>query len=759
MPTTSAPEEHLAVAVTAPEPPVVEVAEPPVDILDEAVPAEVISAEELEPVVSSRPLVGSRPFKAALWLAGFVALTVLLYAVSAHFVTGDSDGATVVLEGQSLLHGQVALHNWALSLDSFWLIDAPLYALGVLVFGVSPVLLNLVPAVIAAMFVTVGALLAAEGRRRGAAIAGAATVVVLLALPTATMALYFLRGPLHVGTALWCLLAFAALRKAKPRWGILAAVVLFAAGLLGDLQMLALGVVPAACAGIVAMARCRSVRAGLPALGAAVGGVALALAVRVVTRLTGAFSVGKRNPVAHNFGLNLSDAWKYLTEFGGARASLPGPTHLGELLDWAHAFGLALMALALAVVTVHLLTGAVMGRQAPKRALATDAAGVADAIGAVGVADSADSAGAVADDCVAEMEGGGLGVAAANGASNGALANGSANGTSNGTANGDSTGALANGSSNGGSHGAGTGVARAMLYDFDHWPTSATLSAPGEPDTTPGAAAAVADEAAPVADEVPAPGGDPVREVPTRDETAVEPESSAAVRWRSRWQARRSRPRYTPPDEIESWRLDDLLLFGVVGSISVYVLLATTTQLTFARYLTAALLFGAVVTGRFVAGVVERVRTRRARSTVALAGALLASCYVVSLGLALSAPAAVSASAQLGQFLEDHGLHHGIGSYWNASIVTVETHGQVTVRPVLADKYGYIVRYGKNSAVDWYKGQRFNFVVYNVATPWGSVDAASAERSFGNFSQSYSFDRYRILVWDYGIQISPMPRS
>ena len=39
-------------------------------------------------------------------------------------ILANSDGASVILEGKALL-GNFTLTHWALSLDSFWLVDAP----------------------------------------------------------------------------------------------------------------------------------------------------------------------------------------------------------------------------------------------------------------------------------------------------------------------------------------------------------------------------------------------------------------------------------------------------------------------------------------------------------------------------------------------------------------------------------------------------------------------------------------------------------
>ena len=163
-------------------------------------------------------------------VGGFLVLVAILYVSARHAFAGDSDGATVVLQGQAMGSGNLTLHGWALSLDSFWTVDAVVYMLVELVTGVRGMLLFLVPAMIAACVVVVGVLLARDGRRGIAGVAAATTVVVVLGLPSHVLANVFLRGPLHVGTALLCLCAFAGLRSGRFGWGWVAAVLCLAAG-------------------------------------------------------------------------------------------------------------------------------------------------------------------------------------------------------------------------------------------------------------------------------------------------------------------------------------------------------------------------------------------------------------------------------------------------------------------------------------------------------------------------------------------------
>ena len=118
----------------------------------------------------------------------------------------------------------------------------------------------------------------------------------LLAFPTHAMAVFFLRGPLHIGTTLWALIAFACLRKGRFGWGWVIAVVFLAAGALGDLQILVLGIAPIFLAGLVAMLRTRTWRGGIAQVTAAAAGVALFEIVRSIAKGLGAYSIGTANP-------------------------------------------------------------------------------------------------------------------------------------------------------------------------------------------------------------------------------------------------------------------------------------------------------------------------------------------------------------------------------------------------------------------------------------------------------------------------------
>ncbi len=314
----------------------------------------------------SRPVAGRRlrpATRVAAVVAALGALTVLLDAVSTRFVPGNSDSATVVLEGAAVSSGNLALHGWAISLDSFWTLDVVFYAAAVRIGGLRPDLMNLVPAIIAAAVVVLGAALTLERRRGLAAVAGAGTVAALLALPSPDLAYFLLQGPWHVATALAALGAFALLARPGTGWRWAAAVALLAAGMLGDVMILTFGLMPLVAGGVVAAARCRSWRAGAWTLAAAPAAAALAIVVRTLAQLVGTFTLVNRNlPIrSHQLVENVGNLGNRLPGLLGV-GTIPHTVGDGALgFQVVHVAGLLVELLAVLVALVALVRGAARG--------------------------------------------------------------------------------------------------------------------------------------------------------------------------------------------------------------------------------------------------------------------------------------------------------------------------------------------------------------------------------------------------------------
>ncbi len=260
--------------------------------------------------------------------------------------------------------GHLLLHGWNLTFASYWTSDAPFYAVAVRLGGLRPGLLYAGPAVMAALVITVGALIAREGCRGAQALAGGAVAVVLLAFATPAMTLFLVGRGFHISTVLYALLAFAALRRGRFGPGWLLAVLLIAVGMLGDLLLVAYAVVPLVLAGLVTALRQRRWQSAVADVSAAVVGVAVAAAARRLADTRGAFRSEPALSIVH-----LGQMFTNLGHVPGSASDLlgltNGLTHNGGVplgLREVHAVGaLCVLACLLAGVS-SLVVGVRRGR-------------------------------------------------------------------------------------------------------------------------------------------------------------------------------------------------------------------------------------------------------------------------------------------------------------------------------------------------------------------------------------------------------------
>jgi hypothetical protein len=289
-----------------------------------------------------------------------------LLEASLHTVAGNSDSATVVLEGAAMSHGHVGLHGWSLTADSFWSVDALFYAVATSIVGVRAIVMNAVPSVIAAITIVVGALIASKGLNLRGSVAASAFVVALLGLPGSVLAYFLLQGPWHVGTTLWCLLAFYALVSRPTRLNFVLAVALLAAAILGDPMALAIGCVPILAWGLLAVATDAGQRAWRPVF--AVGASALsALVLRAVAFAFGGFAVvSRRNSLRPaQMGWNLSHLGIHLGALLGV-TSLPTGTPQDSTLFHAVRLVTAVFVAAGVSTALWRLIGSVVHHQSPR---------------------------------------------------------------------------------------------------------------------------------------------------------------------------------------------------------------------------------------------------------------------------------------------------------------------------------------------------------------------------------------------------------
>jgi hypothetical protein len=113
-------------------------------------------------------------------------------------------------------------------------------------------------------------------------------------------------------------------------------------------------------------------------------------------------------------------------------------------------------------------------------------------------------------------------------------------------------------------------------------------------------------------------------------------------------------------------------------------------------------------------------------------------------------PAAPPDDSLVASWLQAHHLRYGLGGYWESSIVTVETGGQVKVRALIRPSLARDLALAKPA---WYDpvGQQANFVVFNTYTTPSYLywdPRARAEKLFGRPARVYHIGLFTVMVWD-----------
>jgi hypothetical protein len=160
-------------------------------------------------------------------------------------------------------------------------------------------------------------------------------------------------------------------------------------------------------------------------------------------------------------------------------------------------------------------------------------------------------------------------------------------------------------------------------------------------------------------------------------------------------------------------RAEQLLCVAIVVNIAAYAFSGLPVPSN-ARELIAVVPCSAVLAARAL--VPERIQSAaRARVMIAIA----AVAVVLPLAAEATVPTAAGPETPLAAWLEAHGLKYGIGGYWDASAVTLQSGGQVQVRAVKA-RYMGITGYAWETKIFWYDPHH-NYANFVIAPPGGGV--------------------------------------
>ena len=202
--------------------------------------------------------------------------------------------------------------------------------------------------------------------------------------------------------------------------------------------------------------------------------------------------------------------------------------------------------------------------------------------------------------------------------------------------------------------------------------------------------------------------------------------------------------RYIKGYFFEISRLDQLLVFAVIGNLLAFVL-STYAQAggDAYRYLLPLFFFLGILSFKLLFFFLDSFLIQAVVITLFTVNAL------VFAHMSLTSPSAVQPESSVIPFLEAKGLNYGLGSYWASADITAISNGEVTVRQSLVSD-GQIHPFLWLSDSSWYDAKNLskaNFIIYQKGDDYDSYYNA-AVTSFGTPKSIYVRGNYIVLVWD-----------
>jgi hypothetical protein len=189
-------------------------------------------------------------------------------------------------------------------------------------------------------------------------------------------------------------------------------------------------------------------------------------------------------------------------------------------------------------------------------------------------------------------------------------------------------------------------------------------------------------------------------------------------------------------DRVSQVLVAGLVIVGCAGLFGTHM-----TGISGAHEIAVILPFGAVLAGRLLGR-----RLLAAGLAPVLAVALAG--YLLGLGYDVPRPAVPAQNADLTAWLREHGLRSGLGGYWQANSVRLDSDGTIAM---VALTQGRVNVYGWETRDQWLNpaASFANFMV-SVSEPATESDAGqvrAAYERFGQPAQVYHFGRYTVMVW------------
>jgi hypothetical protein len=199
--------------------------------------------------------------------------------------------------------------------------------------------------------------------------------------------------------------------------------------------------------------------------------------------------------------------------------------------------------------------------------------------------------------------------------------------------------------------------------------------------------------------------------------------------------------------------VSDLLVVAVLVNLGTYVFMCDVTDMTGAREAGPALSLGAALAGRLLGGRVARaLRGGAGRTGAFLRRSVLVLLfgYGAMLGYATAQPQLPPDNATLAQWLAGQGLYSGLTGYWEATTITLDSGGRVTMGAVLNTRSGRLGPYSWLADLRLFDStsHQANFVVVAPGKVSTAVTVTQAVATFGPPARTLRYGPYTVLVWD-----------
>ena len=205
-----------------------------------------------------------------------------------------------------------------------------------------------------------------------------------------------------------------------------------------------------------------------------------------------------------------------------------------------------------------------------------------------------------------------------------------------------------------------------------------------------------------------------------------------------------------------------VLATAIVVNVAAYVLSVVPVTLFDTREIVAVLPFGAVLAGRMVPGTLTRL-PRRLKPALAWVSVGVLACYMAGLGYGTAHRPVADFDQAIVPWLEAHHLTTGLGTYFEANLITMDSGGRVAVRTV-SWQFTRDVPRRYESKADWYDPRQSyaNFIVTNTADNTQNPDGSPRRNSLiplpaiaalhaGPPAHVYHYKTFTIMVWNHNL--------